>query len=133
MPTKADFIEQGRRRFEVGGSRPLATKHWSGAALQEGWDAAAKEVAGETQPASIAGLTSPTGRMVSGQPNLQSIPTNSPEAKRVRDAFQSPKLTARQEHIRCLRGETHRKSITVNRLLRLNHKIQVLEAREALI
>jgi len=135
MPTKADFIEQGRQRFKLGGARPVATKHWSSTAMQEGWDEAffaKKEPEGEPQPASIVGLTSPTGRIVSNQPNLQTLPVNSPEVKRVREAFQTPKLTARQEHIRCLRGETHRKSITANRLLRLNHKIQVLEAREAL-
>lgn len=44
---------------------------------------------------------------------------------------EAPKLTARQEHIRFLRGETNRKSITANRLLRINHKIMVLQGREA--
>lgn len=90
MPTKADFIEQGRQRFKLGGARPVATKHWSSTAMQEGWDEAffaKKEPEGEPQPASIVGLTSPTGRIVSNQPNLQTLPIGSPEAKRVAQAF----------------------------------------------
>jgi hypothetical protein len=78
MPTKQDFIEQGRKRFKLGGDRPADGKHWSSAAMQEGWDDAKKcaETQEEPQPVSITGLTSPTGRMVSPQPSLQQVPAS---------------------------------------------------------
>ena len=43
-----------------------------------------------------------------------------------------PKLTARQEHIRCLKAELSKKSITANRMLRIAAKLQVLKGREDL-
>jgi hypothetical protein len=55
------------------------------------------------------------------------------DAKIEEDSSKKPAmLTARQEHIRCLKAELSRKSITASRMLRISHKIQVLQGRENL-
>ena len=116
--TKEDYEQMGRddaecQRIDTG----LTPGSWQHRHYYIGFNAAA----------------SPTCRAVSATPNLQSIPINSPEAARVKAAFRlGLKLTARQEHIRCLKAELSRKSITAARLLRISHKIMVLQGREDL-
>lgn len=83
--TKEDYTKHGRNQFRAGMSLMGATDGrkpgtWQHLAIVDGWHAARNE---------LNSTKTPTGRTASDTPQIQKLPMNTPEGRRVREAFRS--------------------------------------------